>query len=84
MKPVTNQPMLITYADSLGGDLRALESVLDEDFRGVFGGVHILPFYRSSGDRGFAVIDYEQVDPASATGTTSGASPTATPSWLTS
>ena len=64
MKPVTNQPMLITYADSLGGDLRALESVLDEDFRGVFGGVHILPFYRSSGDRGFAVIDYEQVDSA--------------------
>ena len=30
MKPITNQAMLITYADSLGGDLRTLDAVLEE------------------------------------------------------
>ncbi len=64
MKPISNTPMLITYADSLGGDLRALEKTLDGPFRGAFGGVHILPFFPSSGDRGFAVVDYDTVDPA--------------------
>ncbi|MFJ6651490.1 sucrose phosphorylase [Microbacterium sp. NPDC091313] len=64
MKPISNTPMLITYADSLGGDLPALQDVLAGPFAGAFGGVHILPFYPSSGDRGFAVIDYDIVDPA--------------------
>lgn len=64
MKPISNTPMLITYADSLGGDLSALQDVLDGPFAGAFGGVHILPFFPSSGDRGFAVIDYDTVDPA--------------------
>lgn len=64
MEPITNTPMLITYADSLGGDLPALEAALDGPFSGAFGGVHILPFYPASGDRGFAVIDYDIVDPA--------------------
>ena len=59
---VRNQVQLITYADSLGGDLRALHTVLTGPFAGLFGGVHILPFYPSSGDRGFAPIDYRQVD----------------------
>lgn len=63
MKPITNQAMLITYADSLGGDLKILKQVLDTEFEGAFGGVHILPFFPSSGDRGFAVIEYDQVDP---------------------
>lgn len=63
MKPISNRPMLITYADSLGGDLRTLERVMDEEFSGAFSGLHILPFYPSSGDRGFAVIDYDSVDP---------------------
>lgn len=63
MKTITNQAMLITYADSLGGDLPALEAVLDEHFAGVFGGIHILPFFPSSGDRGFAVVEYDSVDP---------------------
>ena len=30
----------------------------------MIGGLHILPFYPSSGDRGFAVINYDNVDPA--------------------
>jgi sucrose phosphorylase len=64
MKRISNTPMLITYADSLGGDLRALEAVLDGPLAGAFGGVHVLPFFPSSGDRGFAVIDYDSVDPA--------------------
>ncbi|MDN4480557.1 sucrose phosphorylase [Demequina muriae] len=64
MKPVTNTPMLITYADSLGGNLTTLDKVLSSHFEGAFGGVHVLPFFPSSGDRGFAVIDYETVDPA--------------------
>ena len=61
---IKNQAQLITYADSLGGDLRTLHTVLTHHFAGLFGGVHILPFYPSSGDRGFAPVDYRQVDPA--------------------
>lgn len=64
MKPVVNQAMLITYADSLGGDLAALDAALRDHFAGAFGGIHILPFFPSSGDRGFAVIEYDRVDPA--------------------
>lgn len=64
MKKITNQVMLITYADSFGENLQELYEVLGQHFDGVIGGVHILPFYRSSGDRGFAVIDYDEVDPA--------------------
>ncbi|SHE24979.1 sucrose phosphorylase [Actinomyces glycerinitolerans] len=64
MKPVVNQAMLITYADSLGGNLMRLRAALDTHLPGAFGGLHILPFFRSSGDRGFAVIDYDDVDPA--------------------
>ncbi|MDY0828506.1 sucrose phosphorylase [Microbacterium sp. BG28] len=64
MKPVVNQAMLITYADSMGGDLPALQLILDAHFAGAFGGIHILPFFPSSGDRGFAVIEYDIVDPA--------------------
>lgn len=27
------------------------------------GGIHLLPFFPSSGDRGFAPLEYEEVDP---------------------
>lgn len=64
MKKVTNQIMLITYADSMGSDLKQLQQTLDQHFTGVIEGVHILPFFPSSGDRGFAVIHYDTVDPA--------------------
>lgn len=59
-----NQIMLITYADSLGKNLRELKYLLQKHLRGVVGGVHLLPFYPSSADRGFAPIDYGTVDPA--------------------
>lgn len=54
--------MLITYADSLGRNLQELNEILDKHLKGVVGGVHLLPFYPSSGDRGFAPMDYTQVD----------------------
>lgn len=56
--------MLITYANTLGKNLNELHQVMTEKFPGVFGGLHILPFFPSSGDRGFAVIQYDNPDPA--------------------
>lgn len=61
---IKNEAMLITYADSLGSNLKELNEVLDKHLQGVVGGVHLLPFYPSSGDRGFAPMDYTKVDEA--------------------
>lgn len=61
---VKNKVQLITYPDSLGGDLKALNSVLLKYFSDIFkGGVHILPPFPSSGDRGFAPINYFEIEP---------------------
>ena len=54
--------MLITYSDSLGKNLKDLKQVLEGPLKDVVGGVHILPFFPSSGDRGFAPMDYSKVD----------------------
>lgn len=56
---------LITYADRLGGDLRGLRAILDKEFRGLFTGVHILPFFYpiDGADAGFDPIDHTRVDP---------------------
>ena len=59
-----NEIMLITYPDSLGKNLDELKYILQKHLRGVIGGVHLLPFYPSSADRGFAPSDYTVVDPA--------------------
>ena len=64
MKKIENKIMLITYADSMGKNLKELNEILEKYFDGVIGGLHILPFFPSSGDRGFAVINYDIVDPA--------------------
>ncbi|ASA24043.1 sucrose phosphorylase [Paenibacillus donghaensis] len=61
---IKNEAMLITYADSMGRNLKELNEVLEKHLHGVVGGVHLLPFYPSSGDRGFAPMDYTKVDPA--------------------
>ena len=62
--PVKNQVQLITYPDSLGGDLKALNQVLLKYFSDTFkGGVHILPPFPSSGDRGFAPLTYLEIEP---------------------
>jgi len=61
---VRNQVQLITYPDSLGGNLEKLNEVLNHPFTGLFpGGIHILPPYPSSGDRGFAPLTYLEIDP---------------------
>jgi len=57
-----NEAMLITYADSLGNNMTDLEKVLDKYLQGVIGGIHLLPFFPSTGDRGFAPSDYTVVD----------------------
>jgi len=62
---VKNKVQLITYADSLGGDLKKLKYVLNTYFKGLFqGGVHILPPFPSSGDRGFSPVTYFQIEPS--------------------
>jgi sucrose phosphorylase len=62
---VKNQVQLITYPDSLGGDLKKLNYVLLTYFSDIFkGGVHILPPFPSSGDRGFAPKTYLEIEPA--------------------
>ncbi len=59
-----NRVMLITYADSLGADLKELKTALDTWYDKAVGGVHILPFFPSGADRGFSPKTYEMVDPA--------------------
>lgn len=56
---------LITYADRLGGDLAGLRSLLDNEFSGLFSGVHILPFFDpiDGADAGFDPVDHTRVDP---------------------
>ena len=56
-------PQLMTYPDSLGGDLAALDDLLRGPLDGLFSGVHILPPFPSSGDRGFAPVTYARIDP---------------------
>jgi sucrose phosphorylase len=61
---VMNKVQLITYPDSLGGDLKKLGQVLDRYFPNTFeGGIHILPPFPSSGDRGFAPLTYLEIEP---------------------
>lgn len=57
-----NKIMLITYADSLGRNLKELEMILDEHYQDAVGSVHILPFFPSSADRGFAPMRYDVID----------------------
>ncbi len=64
MKKMDNKIMLITYADSMGNNLQELEAVLEKHFSKAIGGLHILPFFPSSADRGFAPMTYRQVDSA--------------------
>ena len=60
-----NQVQLITYVDRLGGgDLDALRGLLADELQGLFGGVHLLPFFHpiDGADAGFDPIDHTQVD----------------------
>lgn len=62
--PLKNRIQLITYPDSLGRNLAELHYVLKKHFADIIGGVHLLPFYPSSADRGFAPLTYDEVDSA--------------------
>ncbi len=59
-----DQVQLITYADRLGGSIPGLRQVLDGPLAGLFGGVHVLPFFRPSdgADAGFDPADHREVD----------------------
>jgi sucrose phosphorylase len=61
---IHNKVNLITYPDSMGSNLLELHYVLRRYFSHAIGGVHLLPFYPSSADRGFSPMTYDEVDPA--------------------
>ncbi len=64
-----NQVQLIAYVDRLsGGGLKELQALLgspQSPLRGLFGGVHLLPFFYpiDGADAGFDPIDHTRVDP---------------------
>ncbi|MGZ4649204.1 MAG: sucrose phosphorylase [Kineosporiaceae bacterium] len=60
-----NEVQLITYADRLAGDLAGLRDLLTGRLAGLFGGVHVLPFFRpyDGADAGFDPADHREVDP---------------------
>jgi sucrose phosphorylase len=61
-----NKVQLITYANRLGGNnITELHQLLKGPLAGLFGGVHILPFYYpiNGVDAGFDPIDHTQIDP---------------------
>lgn len=53
--------MLITYSNSFGKNLKEVKWALDHYFKREVASVHLLPFYPSSGDRGFAPVSYTEV-----------------------
>ncbi len=61
---VKNQVQLCTYADRLGGTLAGLRELLEGPLAGLFGGVHVLPFFEpiDGADAGFDPIDHTRVD----------------------
>jgi sucrose phosphorylase len=59
-----NQVQLITYVDRLSGDLKQLKEPLDREWSGLFGGVHLLPFFTpiDGADADFDSVDHTEVD----------------------
>ena len=57
---------LIRYVDRLGGTLPGLVRLLEGPFAGLFGGVHLLPFFHpiDGTDAGFDPIDHTRSTPA--------------------
>ena len=61
-----NKVQLITYANHLGGGkITELHILFKGPLAGLFGGVHLLPFYYPihGADAGFDPIDHTQIDP---------------------
>jgi sucrose phosphorylase len=59
-----NRVQLITYVDRLGGTLSGLIELLGGPLAGLFGGVHLLPFFDpiDGADAGFDPIDHTRID----------------------
>jgi len=59
-----NQAQLITYVDRLSGDFKQLRALLHGPLSGLFGGVHLLPFFTpiDGADAGFDPVDHTEVD----------------------
>ncbi|NIP93643.1 MAG: alpha-amylase, partial [Akkermansiaceae bacterium] len=60
--------VLIAYGDMVRrpgeSPLKTLKGFCDRRLRGAVNTVHVLPFFPSSSDAGFSIIDYRQVDKA--------------------
>jgi sucrose phosphorylase len=67
-RPTQRDAILITYGDQVRAEgdppLRTLAGFLASQAADAISAVHILPFYPSSSDDGFSVMDYFAVDPA--------------------
>ena len=59
--------VLITYGDAFKGEkgetLAALHQTVQRHNPGAINTIHLLPFFPYSSDRGFAVVDFQSVDP---------------------
>ncbi|BAI79590.1 sucrose phosphorylase [Deferribacter desulfuricans SSM1] len=59
--------VLITYGDIIKNrykkPIKVLSKFVKKYLKNVINTIHLLPFYPYSSDRGFSVIDFEQVDP---------------------
>ncbi len=59
--------ILITYGDLVVAEgqkpIQTLKELCNRYLKGVFSTIHLLPFFPSSSDRGFAIRDFRQVDP---------------------
>ncbi|WP_331774934.1 sugar phosphorylase [Sulfurospirillum sp. 1612] len=59
--------ILITYGDQISRphepSLSVLKEFVDKHLDGIINSIHILPFYQSSSDDGFSVVNYSAVDP---------------------
>lgn len=61
-----NKVQLITYVDRLGCEsIQDLKALFENEFKDLFGGLHILPFYYpiDGEDAGFDPIDHNLIDP---------------------
>jgi sucrose phosphorylase len=69
-RPLTQQDaILITYGDQVRDPngaippLRVLASFVEAHLDGLLSAIHLLPFYPSTSDDGFSVVDYRRIDP---------------------
>ena len=63
--PRSSGPQLVAYADRCGGTVSGLRDLLQGPLEGVFGGVHVLPYFTpfDGVDAGFDPEDHAAVDP---------------------